>query len=83
MPGAGRVSRQNAYGCTEIFGAGDTISGSLEQAYRVELSYFLDLAHGLWVLGTVARDAPEALRITIAAERNAHENRSVRPEEVP
>lgn len=54
-----------------------------EPAYRAELSHFLDLARGRAENPCTARDALEALRIAIAAERSVRENRPVRLDEVP
>ena len=53
-----------------------------EHAYRAELSHFLDLARGRAGNPCTARDALEALRIALAADRSVAEGRPVRMEEL-
>jgi myo-inositol 2-dehydrogenase/D-chiro-inositol 1-dehydrogenase len=53
-----------------------------EEAYRIELGHFLDLARGRVENLCTARDALEALRIAVAADLSAATNRPVRLEEV-
>jgi myo-inositol 2-dehydrogenase/D-chiro-inositol 1-dehydrogenase len=48
-----------------------------EQAYRAELGHFLELAEGRADNPCTARDALEALRIALAADRSLEENRPV------
>jgi myo-inositol 2-dehydrogenase / D-chiro-inositol 1-dehydrogenase len=48
-----------------------------EHAYRAELSHFLDLARGRAENPCTARDALEALRIALAADRSLAEHRPV------
>jgi myo-inositol 2-dehydrogenase / D-chiro-inositol 1-dehydrogenase len=48
-----------------------------EQAYRAELSHFLELAEGRAENPCTARDALEALRIALAADRSMAEGRPV------
>jgi myo-inositol 2-dehydrogenase / D-chiro-inositol 1-dehydrogenase len=48
-----------------------------EHAYRAELAHFLDLAQGRAANPCTARDALEALRIALAADRSLAEHRPV------
>jgi myo-inositol 2-dehydrogenase/D-chiro-inositol 1-dehydrogenase len=51
-------------------------------AYRAELGHFLDLARGRADNPCTARDALEALRIAVAADRSAAEGRPVAMTEI-
>jgi myo-inositol 2-dehydrogenase / D-chiro-inositol 1-dehydrogenase len=53
-----------------------------EHAYRAELSHFLDLARGRADNPCTARDALEALRIALAADRSRAEHRPVELAEI-
>jgi myo-inositol 2-dehydrogenase/D-chiro-inositol 1-dehydrogenase len=57
-------------------------STRFEAAYRAELHHFLDLARGRAENPCSARDALEALRISVAADRSAAERRPVALTEV-
>jgi myo-inositol 2-dehydrogenase / D-chiro-inositol 1-dehydrogenase len=53
-----------------------------EHAYRAELSHFLDLARGHAENPCTARDALEALRISLAADKSLAEHRPVGLDEI-
>jgi myo-inositol 2-dehydrogenase/D-chiro-inositol 1-dehydrogenase len=53
-----------------------------EGAYRAELEHFLDLSRGRADNPCTARDALEALRIAVAADRSAAEGRPVAMTEI-